>query len=174
MGQSERWTGLYTLLALDEEICKVQLPHKSTSFRLTTVKPFLRTENEEEGPAEPSERPVEQPTEPTEQLQPVEPIHRKRGRPRKLPLATKVNTADITVFVQDTTPFTDSRQSEVNGLLEKGIFEVVSSANLPRGVRIFNSRFVDKIKHPGTSNAFEKSRLVVQAYNDQGKDLILI
>jgi hypothetical protein len=43
-----------------------------------------------------------------------------------------------------------------------------------QGVHIFNSRFVDEIKHPGIDKAFEKSRLVIQAYNDQGKDLVLI
>jgi hypothetical protein len=32
---------------------------------------------------------------------------------------------------------------------------------------------VDEIKHLGTDKAFEKSRLVVQAYNDQDKNLIL-
>jgi len=35
-----------------------------------------------------------------------------------------------------------------------------------QGVCIFNSRFVDEIKHFGTDKAFEKSRLVVQAYNN--------
>ena len=44
---------------------------------------------------------------------------------------------------------------------------------MPKGIRIFNLRFVDEIKNPGTETAFEKSRLVVQAYNDQGKELIL-
>jgi hypothetical protein len=32
---------------------------------------------------------------------------------------------------------------------------------------------VDEIKNPGTDKAFEKSRLVVQAYNDQEKELVL-
>jgi len=40
-------------------------------------------------------------------------------------------------------------------------------------VRIFNSRFVDEIKNEGTDKAFEKSRLVVQAFNDTDKDLVL-
>ena len=44
---------------------------------------------------------------------------------------------------------------------------------IPKGVRLFNSRFVDEVKHKGTDKAFEKSRLVVQAYNDQGKELVL-
>ena len=66
--------------------------------------------------------------------------------------------------------FEDSRRKELNGLLEKGVFEVV---NIPQGVRIFNSRFVDEIKNAGTDKAFEKSRLVVQAYYDQRKDFVL-
>ena len=41
-----------------------------------------------------------------------------------------------------------------------------------KGVRLFNSRFVDKIKNKGTDKAFKKSRLVVQAYNDLEKELV--
>ena len=101
------------------------------------------------------------------------PVKRGRGRPRKHPLlATDISIANISIFVQDTL-FENSRRSKINGLLEKGVFEPVNIEDVPQGVRIFNSRFVDKIKHPGTNKAFEKSRLVVQAYNDQGKDLVL-
>jgi hypothetical protein len=63
--------------------------------------------------------------------------------------------------------FTLSRQKEVDGLLKKGVFEIVKQA--PQGVRLFNSRFVDDIKDKDTPTAYEKSRLVVQAYNDYGK-----
>ena len=42
-----------------------------------------------------------------------------------------------------------------------------------QGNRVFNFRFVNKIKNPGIDKAFEKSRLVIQAYNDLEKDLIL-
>ncbi len=44
---------------------------------------------------------------------------------------------------------------------------------MSKNVRIFNSRFVDEIKHPGTPQAYEKSRLIVQAYNDHEKTLML-
>jgi hypothetical protein len=80
--------------------------------------------------------------------------------------------ADISVLIQEA-PFKNSRRSEINRLLEKGAFEPVNIKDVPQGVRIFNSRFVDEIKHLGTDKAFEKSRLVVQAYNDQDKNLIL-
>ena len=46
-------------------------------------------------------------------------------------------------------------------MLEKGVFETVNISDVPEGVRIFNSWFVDEIKNPGTDKAFEKSRLVV-------------
>ena len=55
--------------------------------------------------------------------------------------------------------FAKSRQLEVLGLLEKGVFEVVY--DVLKGVRIFNSRFVDEVKNKGTEKAFMKSRLVV-------------
>jgi hypothetical protein len=69
--------------------------------------------------------------------------------------------------------YVDSRTKEINGLLEKGVFEIINISAVPKGVRIFGSRFVDELKNPGTEQAFEKSRLVVQAYNDQEKELVL-
>jgi len=86
--------------------------------------------------------------------------------------------ADISILIQDfktdtSLPFAESRHKEINGLLEKGVFEIINMADIPKGTRIFNSRFVDEIKNKGTDKAFEKSRLVVQAYNDYGKDLVL-
>ena len=62
---------------------------------------------------------------------------------------------------------------EINGLLEKGVFVVVMERDVLQSVCIFNLRFINKIKYIGTDKAFKKSRLVIQAYNDQGKDLVL-
>jgi len=67
---------------------------------------------------------------------------------------------DISVLVQET-PFTDLRRKEINGLLKKGVFIVITERDVPQGVRIFNSRFIDEIKHPSTDKAFKKSRLIV-------------
>jgi hypothetical protein len=44
---------------------------------------------------------------------------------------------------------------------------------VPEGVRIFNSRFVDEIKNKGTEKEYKKSRLVVQAYNNSEKYMVL-
>jgi hypothetical protein len=51
------------------------------------------------------------------------------------------------------------------------VFEVAH--NVPSDVRIFKARFVDEVKNKDTNKAYEKSRLVVQAYNDDEKSLVL-
>ena len=147
--ESGNWTGPYRLLAIEGETCRVQLPSGPTSFRSTSVKPYFRSEttcnNEPDEPEDPTPA-TEVPQEPTEPAGPTTPpVKRGRGRPRKHP-ATENNhaPADISILIQEA-QFTDSRRKEINGLLEKGV----------------------------TDKAFEKSRLVVQAYNDQGKDLVL-
>jgi hypothetical protein len=73
-GQGGKWTRPYTLLALEGETCKVQLPHRPTDFRSTTVKPYLQAETglESESDIEeeqPKEQPAEQPVENTLLLQ---------------------------------------------------------------------------------------------------------
>lgn len=65
------------------------------------------------------------------------------------------------------TQYTAFRQKKIAGLPEKGVFKVVITKDIPSNASIFNSRFVDKIKNPGIDKAYEKIRLVVQAYNDQ-------
>ena len=115
----------------------------------------------------------------SEETQPP-PIKRGRGRPRKQPNA-QLDQPDLAVFLLDEidspapsprTPYAESRK-EINGLLNKGVLDVIALTDVPPGVRLFNSRFVDEIKNPGTSAAFEKSRLVVQAFNDQGKGTVM-
>ena len=50
----------------------------------------------------------------------------------------------------------ESRRKELSGLLKKGTFKVIDITNMPYGVRIFNSRFINKIKYAGTNKAFKK------------------
>lgn len=69
--------------------------------------------------------------------------------------------------------FVKSKRREISGLLEKGTFKIVELVDIPSKTRIFKSRFINEIKHPGTSKAFEKSRFVIQGYDDEGKSMIL-
>ena len=182
-GQAGQWTGPFTLLGINEETCKVQLPHGPTDFRSTVIKPYLEpsadtetdpaTDSHDENIATDVEPLHEQPQESLqEQLQ--EPLRERPQRVHRLPTRFQQNVADISVYLTDNlTPFTESRRKEINGLLERGVFMIVNETDIPQGTRIFNSRFVDEIKNSGINDAYEKSRLVVQAYDDQNKSLIL-
>jgi hypothetical protein len=112
---------------------------------------------------------LEVPQKPTKPIKPA--VKRSRGRPRKNPIIENYLTSvgisikqsppiDISVLVQEA-PFTDLRRKEINGLLKKGVFVVITEKDVPQGVRIFNLRFIDEIKHPSTNKAFKKSRLVI-------------
>lgn len=189
--QAGRWQGPYTLLSIDGESCEVQLKSSRTLFRSTAVKPYYRDPAEEIDPEAEMEDDLEGHSDTGGDIDlgvprgydndiplpvPAAPVKRGRGRPRKYPLLQGV--ADIEVHLQYhekgyDTQFDASRLKELTGLLEKGVFEIVTFAEVPQGVRLFNSRFVDEVKFQGTDKAFEKSRLVVQAYNDGEKDLVL-
>jgi hypothetical protein len=106
-------------------------------------------------------------------------------RTRRLSLKYQ-NFADITVFLQDdeeifltqissifTSTFAESRRKEINDLLKRQVFELIIISKVLKNVRIFNSRFIDEIKHSDISQAYEKSRLMIQTYNDHEKTLML-
>ena len=57
--------------------------------------------------------------------------------------------------------FTKSQCKEINSLFKKGVFKFIDIINVLEGIRIFNSRFVNKIKNTKTNKAFKKSRLII-------------
>jgi hypothetical protein len=66
------------------------------------------------------------------------------------------------------------RQKEINDLIEKNVFQWINKDDVSSNVRIFNFQFVNEIKNLDIDKAFEKSRFVMQTFNDQNKNLILI
>lgn len=77
-------------------------------------------------------------------------------------------------------PLSTSRQKEIQGLLKKDLFKVVTSdkvvmpEEVPSNTQVFNSCFVDDIKDLCIDKADEKSCSVVYAYNDEKKNLVLM
>jgi hypothetical protein len=102
----------------------------------------------------------------------IESIKRDRGRSRKY-FASIVNVIFNIISIDSSSSFIGFRQKEIADLLEKGVFLSVNKGDVSSNIRIFNSRFVDEVKNPDTEKAFEKFRLVVQAFNDQNKILVL-
>jgi hypothetical protein len=65
--------------------------------------------------------------------------------------------------------FAMSRETELEGLRERGTFQVGPRYEVPAGARIYGTRFVDSLKGDGS----KKSRLCVQAYNDKHHGLFV-
>jgi hypothetical protein len=71
-------------------------------------------------------------------------------------------------------PFEISGRTEIDNLIARGVFKFelydpVKHAKL----RIFDSRMVNEVKGKDTAAPYEKSRLVIRGYNDEGKAFIL-
>lgn len=167
----KEWSGPHKVLDINNETVTVQLPHGPTQFRSTSVKPYyvdttttpdteVSTENKSEE-ALPRRNPQRNRQLPT------------RFRQQEETVGTFMITENRSISNLKPSNFLDSRRKEVEGLLEKGVFEIVSEEDIPTDSSIFRTRFVDQIKHEGTPNAYHKSRLVVQAYNDDNKHSIL-
>ena len=88
-----------------------------------------------------------------------------------------VDVVDITVyifkFMSSSANFQASRKKELNGLFEKKIFEVIHIDNLFAKARVFESRFINQMKNEEIEKAFEKSRLMIQVFNNSKKQKIL-
>ncbi len=175
---------------MNDEICKIELSSESIDFRSTVIKSYLvessvdvESINDDESENVQSIDENVQSTESSsddENQNLASEISTKLIRARRLSLRYQ-NFADITVFLQDdeeissilTFTFADSRRKEINDLLKRQIFELIINSKVFKNVRIFNFRFVDEIKHFDISQAYEKSRLMIQTYNDYEKTLVL-
>ncbi|EED17146.1 hypothetical protein TSTA_022030 [Talaromyces stipitatus ATCC 10500] len=179
-GYAGEWKGPYKLLSVEGETCTIQFPDGPKQFRTTVVRLYYKapdennqdtnSEHTNEEPEAPlgtnSTPPTPQDDEPDTSIPQARPAQRPQ-RNRQLPARYRDDLIQ-SVFAQ----FDQSQEKEINGLLENGVFKVVKVDDIPKGTRIFNSRFVNEIKNWGTDKAFEKSRLVVQAYNDKGKEIL--
>ena len=70
-------------------------------------------------------------------------------------------------------PFEASNGKEFDALIAGGIFRFEKYDPLRHTERIFNSQMVREVKNNNTELPYEKSRLVVQGFNDEGKSVIL-
>jgi hypothetical protein len=180
------------LLDIEDETCKIALSSESIDFRSSVIKSFLiESINDVESTNEIQSTSDIKDTQSsdTRSLAII-----RSTRARRLSLRYQ-NFADIIVFLQDDDShsnqfecrsssalisssvlisiFAESRRKEIIDLLEKRVFEFIIIDAVLRDVRIFNFRFVDEIKHSGISDVYEKFRLVIQAYNDHDKTLVL-
>ncbi|KAI0996097.1 hypothetical protein K3495_g12084, partial [Podosphaera aphanis] len=70
-------------------------------------------------------------------------------------------------------PFSASNKKEIEGLIANNVFKFIPWNKSLLVKRIYKCRIVKGIKGKETPKPFEKSRLVVQAYRDEGKSFVL-
>ena len=185
------WQGPYKIINMKDHDVTVDMVNGPTTFRSTVVKPYYRdpaidenpaidtTPAEDEGPT------IAQPPPPTG---PTTAQPRKRGRPPgsknkpKVLYLSKKEEDDYALAVKlrndgvintPGAPFEASDQKEIDDLVGRGVFSFeLFDSTVHGGFRIFKSRMVREVKGK-TMVPYEKSRLVVQGYNDEGKHEIL-
>lgn len=84
---------------------------------------------------------------------------------------TVVLASDINTSSKPST-IAQSRLKEIKGPINNEVFEIYND-ELPPSTRIFKTQFVDQIYHEGSNEAFQKYRLVAQAYNHNNKQNVL-
>ncbi len=98
----------------------------------------------------------------------------KRGRERSKKYSASIAYLNFTLnSITANSSFIASKQQKIAELLEKEIFLSINRAEMLSNIRIFSFRFVDEIKHSKTDKAFEKFRLMIQAFKDQNKIFVL-
>ncbi|KAI1798510.1 putative transposase [Daldinia bambusicola] len=194
--ENKGWKGPYRLVGRDGETCVVEINNRPVKFRTTVVKPYHEDDNtvapHAEGDSE-SDSNSDDMEGDEYAPQPEEHIPRRpRGRPPGSKNKPKEAVAhwspkeeeDAKLAIQlrregkITTPgkpFEESDRQEIEGLLGRGVFLFEKYDKEKHGdTRIFNSRVVHEIKGKTTDRPYEKSRLIIQGYNDEGKKAILI
>ena len=188
------------MLGMKNEKCKIAMSYEIIDFRNIVIKPFFRNESENvtdvknENIDHVDDKKEVEKTFFSNSFHASEiPIKRDRDRPKKLPLRYRNSETNIFIFLQGDSqndqlsmqhmqipipvptpsPFVKSRKKEINGLFEKNCFEIISTSDVFHETKIFNSRFVNEIKNIGTIDAYEKSRLVMQIYNNDDKTKML-
>ena len=83
------------------------------------------------------------------------------------------NLEDIDVDISKLSQFIVFRHKKVVELLEKNVFKLVNFEDVSNDARVINSRFVNEIENSEIDRIFEKSRLMMQIYNDLNKNFVL-
>ncbi|KHJ30932.1 hypothetical protein EV44_g3972 [Erysiphe necator] len=164
MKEIHKWTGPFKFLGIEGETCTEELSSGLTSFRSNSVKPYYtELANNENLPLYDNnsdkfnnDTNVNDDNTPKSQHSNNHENNNRvlRQSTRKQQPTWKLRDADISILLQSPS-FSESRAKEINGLLEKGVFEIIDIVSVPKGVRIYNSRFVDEVKNVGTDHACE-------------------
>ncbi len=185
--QSESWKKSFKLLSIQNESAIIELSNDSIKFRSISVKSYHQDQNLSSSDVDQLDMSSSFESQSSDHINSdliidsimlitdestsfIESIKRGRGRLRKY--SASIANVIFNIISADSS-FISFRQKEIAGLLEKGVFISINKKDVSADVRIFSFRFVNEIKHSSIEKAFEKFRLVIQAFNDQNKILVL-
>jgi hypothetical protein len=100
-------------------------------------------------------------------------IKRERDRSRKFLASIAYINFMLNIIINVDFSFIAFRTKEIVELLKKEVFVSINKENVLIDVRIFSSRFMNEIKHSNIEKVFEKSCLMMQAFKNQNKTLVL-
>ena len=201
--EKKGWTGPFKVLGIADADITIDTGNGPVTFRNTHVKPYHRhTEDTDISYPETINDLVENPADkaanekiptPLDYLEPERP--RRRGRPWKSHFTNNLidKTANIFINHRERTdyelalklrhdgiittsgnPFQQSDLTEIEFLLDNGVLQPLQyDSNKHASVSLFKSRLVREIKRKATDKPYEKSRLIVQGYNDTEKTALL-
>ncbi len=177
--QSNSWKRLFKLLSIQSESAILELSNESTKFQSISIKSYYQNDYtvENQNFSSSSTSNLSSLIEPQNDFatnsiirisihqEILESIKRDREQSRKY----SISIACLNFVLNSTvvSQFTAFKQQKIAELLEKEIFFSVNKTEMLSDVRMFNSRFVDEIKHSNTEKAFEKSRLVIEVFKNQ-------
>ena len=188
------WTGPHIMVARDEETCTVDINGKRTNFRTTVVKPYYRDNGTTDIPPAPEIPEKRRPGRPKgsknkPKLATSEGLdtlmtdyahncpdavdaYLSSKEHAALELSTKLRAEGK--IKADGAPFELSDQTEIEALISQDTFRFEKYDPDKHGSqRVFKSRLVREVKGQTTNTPYEKSRLVIQGHNDNGKEMVL-
>lgn len=173
--EKDKWEGPYSLLELRGEDAIVLLPHPSgpTKFRTTVVKPYIvdNRQSHQDVDAGVNDGPAPNVLQSTITDMETPIVSMDISLSGLDVIENPAVWKAVVMQSEDHDFFAAARTNEFNGLVDKGVFALVPESEAV-GNRVYNSRFVDEVKHVGTPSAYAKSRLVVQAFNDKEHGLL--
>lgn len=159
-------------------------PSGPTKFRTTIVKPFLtsaptRDNGEDTDPARPVRHNLTSANNSAlissitidDDREPVTAFTMRTSVTSRIPTTLADVQDDPSIWKAaipqstDNAFFAAARIKEFNGLLDRGVF-TLALEHEAAGYRVYGCRFVYEVKQAGTPSAYAKSRMVVQAFND--------
>ncbi|RKF53361.1 hypothetical protein GcM3_219044, partial [Golovinomyces cichoracearum] len=161
LGRKGSWEGPHILVGIDENTCIVQLHQNSdklSAFRITSVKPYLSSQNREINDENSFRQKDDDSTNKMHHKNDVTPSRIQPRRSLNRPNRYAIYFQDEPVFEtfsQNELPrdgFKTSRIIECRGIVNRNVTSHVERDQIPPGAHIYKAKFIDEIKNKDSND----------------------